>query len=99
MYLLRAGLGNLINVAGRMNCALSLADRRISWVYPKILPLCKYEEEWLLLNYYLSTCFSCSFVLTRCCTLTWITKILVRVISNIHAGRIYPEAAGSQFLT
>jgi len=30
MHLLRAGVGNLINTAGRMNCALSLADRKTS---------------------------------------------------------------------
>jgi len=49
-----------------------------------------YEEEWLLLNYYLSTCLSCGFVLTWCCTLTSVTKILVRAISNVHAGRRFP---------
>ena len=48
------------------------------------------EEEWLLLTYYLSTCSSWSFVLTRGCTLTWRSKILMRSISNVHAGRIWP---------
>jgi len=34
-----------------------------------------------------------SFVVARCCALTWAEKILMRVISNVHAGRIWP--AGS----
>jgi len=56
-----------------------------------------YEKEWLLLNYYLSTCLSCCFVLTWCCTLAWVTNILVRALSNVRAGRIRP--AGRRFLT
>ena len=72
-----SGLGNLTTIAGRMNCALSLADCKINRFYPKIPPLSNYEEEWLLLNYYLGTCLSCSFVLTRCCTLTWVTKFWI----------------------
>jgi len=56
-----------------------------------------YEEEWLLLNYYLSTCLSCCFVLTWCCTLAWVTNILVRALSNVRASRIWP--AGRRFPT
>jgi len=33
-----------------------------------------------------------SFVLTLC-TLTWITEILVRAMSNVHAGRMFPAPA------
>ena len=33
---------------------------------------------------------SWSFVLTRCCTLTWVTKSLMRTISNVYAGRRFP---------
>jgi len=44
-----------------------------------------------LFTYYLRTCLSWSFVLTRCCTLTWVTKILMRAISNVHAGRRFPS--------
>jgi len=51
-----------------------------------MLPLSNYDEEWLLLNYYLSTCLSCCFVLTRCGTLTWATTILVQAVPNVNAG-------------
>ena len=44
----------------------------------------------VLLTYYLRICLSCSFVLTRFCTLNWVTKILMRAISNVHAGRRFP---------
>jgi len=37
-----------------------------------------------------NTCLSWSFVLTRCCTLTWVTKILIRAISNVYAGCRFP---------
>ena len=80
--------GNLITTPGRMNCALSLAGRKINRFYPKIPPLSNYEEEWLLLNYYLSTCLSCS-VLTRCCTMTWVTKVW------IGPYQMFTRAAGS----
>jgi len=36
------------------------------------------------------TRLSWSFVLTRCYTLTWVTKILMRAKSNVHAGRRFP---------
>ena len=84
-----SGVGNLITIAGRMKCALSLAGRKIIRFYPKIPPLFKYEEEWLLLNYYLSTCLSCSFVLTRFCTMTWVTKVW------IGPYQMFTRAAGS----
>ena len=71
-----------------MNCALSLAGRKIIRFYPKIPPLSNYEEEWLLLNNYLSTCLSCSFVLTRC-TMTWETKVW------IGPYQMFTRAAGS----
>jgi len=45
-----------------MNCALSLAGRKIYWFYPKVLPLSNYEEEWLLLTYYVPA-YHWSFVL------------------------------------
>ena len=57
-----------------------------------ILKFYLYQKEWLLMTYYLSTCLSRSFVLTRWCTLTWVTKIMLRAISNVHAGRIGPAA-------
>ena len=85
-----SGVGNLITIAGRMNCALSLAGRKIlNRFYPKISPLSNYEEEWLLLNFYLSTCLSCSFVLIRYCTLTWVTKFW------IGPYQMFTRAAGS----
>ena len=74
-----------------MKRAILLVSRKIDWFYPEILPLSNHEEEWLLLTYYLCTCLSWIFVSTRC-ALTWVTNILVRPISNVHAGRIWPTA-------
>ena len=65
-------------------------------IFVKIQPLSNYEEEWLLMTYYLSTCLSWIIVSTRR-TLTWVTKILLRAISNVHPGRIWP--AGRRFPT
>jgi len=86
----RAGVGNLFTIMSCMNCALSLMDCKIKWFYPKIIPLFNYEEEWRLLTYYLSTCLSWSFVLTRCCTLNWVTKILMWAMLNVHTGCRFP---------
>jgi len=33
-----AEVGNLTIITGHMNCALSLAGRKIDWIYLKILP-------------------------------------------------------------
>ena len=93
----KAGVGNIFTITGLMSCALSLADRKIYGLFPKVLPLSDYEEEWLLLMYYLSACLLCSFVLTWSCTLTLVTKILMRAISNVHVDRIW--LAGRRFLT
>ena len=70
----------------------------INWFDAKILPFFNYEEEWLLLTNHRSTCSSWSFVLMRCCALTWVTKNLMRAISNVHAGRIWPMGTGSPSL-
>jgi len=75
----RAGTGNLVTITGRMNCALSLADRKINCFYPKILPL------------------GLSQILASFSTLNWVTKILLRALSNVHAGHIWP--AGRRFPT
>ena len=72
----RPGVGNLFTITGRIYCASSLAGRKIiksikiNSFYPKIRPFSNYEEEWLLLTYYPSTCLSWSFVLT----LIWLKK-------------------------
>jgi len=60
--MLNASVGNLFIITGRMNCALTLAGRKINEFYPKILPLSNNEEECLLLTQCLSTCLSWSFV-------------------------------------
>jgi len=83
--------GNLFTITGGMNCTLSLEGRKIIWFYPKMLSLSNYEEDWLLLTYYPSTCSTWIFALTHCCTLTWVTTILLRTISNVHAGRGFPS--------
>jgi len=82
--------GNLFTITGRMNYALSLAGRKIILFYLKFLPLLNYEEEWLILTYYVSTCLSWSFVLTRCCALTWVTKILMRATFGSRAATSPP---------
>ena len=81
-----AGVGNLFTIKGRINRGWSLASRKINWFDAKILPFSNYEEEWLLLTNHRSTCSSWSFVLTRCCALTGVTKIVMRAISNVHAA-------------
>ena len=40
-----------------------------------------------LLHPTLSTCLSWSFVSTWFCTLNWVTEMLMRAVSNVHAGR------------
>jgi len=62
-----------------------------------MLPSSYYEEKCFFLTYYLSTCLSWSFLLRRCCALVWVTKILMRTISNIHVDCIWP--AGRRFTT
>ena len=44
-----------------------------------------------------STCLTWFFALTQCCALTWVTKILLRAISNVHESHIWP--AGRRFPT
>jgi len=61
------------------------------------LSLSNYEERQFLLTYCLSIHLSWSLVLTWCCTLSWVTKILMQAICNVHAGRFWP--AGHRFLT
>jgi len=46
------------------------------------------EREILLLTYCLRVCLSWNFALTRWCVLTWVTKILMRAMSNVHVGRV-----------
>jgi len=56
--------------------------------YPKILPLFNYEEEWFwfwLVPAYHGASFWRDIVL-----LTWVAKILMWNISNVHVGRIWP---------
>jgi len=48
-------MGSLFIITGRMICALPLAGRKMNKLYSKIKSLSNYEEEWLLLTYYLST--------------------------------------------
>ena len=76
----RTGVGNLFTITGHINYILPLASRNIN-SYPKILPLSNYKEE-LEAPAYHGTSFC---VLTRCCILTRVTKILMRAKSNVHA--------------
>jgi len=44
----------------------------------------------------LSTCLPVkSFVLTQCCVVTSVMKILIRTMSNVQLGQIFPRAACS----
>jgi len=52
-----------------------------------------YEEERLLLSYYLNTYLSYCFVLTWWYRLTWVTNILERALSNVRADRRFPASA------
>ena len=51
--------------------------------------LCQ-ERERRLLTYCLPVCLSCDFVWMWYCILTWVMKILVRAILNVHTGRRFP---------
>ena len=51
------------------------------------------QRERLLLAYCICVCLSRSFVLTLCCVLIWVTKILMRAMLNVHAGRKFPTTA------
>jgi len=96
----RGGEPTYYCTTGRMKCALPLTGRKINWIYPKIISLSNYDEEPLLLTSCLSTgtCLSWNFFLTRCC------NILMRAISNIHAGRrsstpaVYNPGLGHKWL-
>jgi len=92
-------MGNLFTTTGRVNCVVSLEGPKINKCDPKIIPLSNYEEEWLLLAYYLSTCLSWSFVLTRCYTLTWVTNIMMRAISKVHAGHRFSTPGINSMMT
>ena len=53
----------------------------LSYKFYLYLTMKKSDFSWHTI---LSTCLSSSFVLTRCCTITWVTKILMQTISNVH---------------
>ena len=73
---------NLFAITGRMNCALSLVGPKHQF-YPKILSICKYEED--LLSMYL---FIMELRLDAMLySITRVTKILMRAIPNVRAGR------------
>jgi len=87
----RSGMRNLYAITGRINCGYRWRVANNIWFYPEIIPLSNYKGMGLLMTYYLSTCSSCRFVLTHFCILNWVTKILMRAISNAHASCIRPE--------
>ena len=59
----------------------------------KQIKLCQIAiDTVLLLIYCLCVCLSWSFVLTRCCVLTWVTNILMWAILNVHVGLRLPTA-------
>ena len=80
----------LSRAASIVDCCWWAANN--NWFDPKIL---LWGMRLLLWHPALSkpTRVSWSFVLTRCCVLTWETKILMRAISNVHAGCRFPNPA------
>jgi len=86
--ILKTRVGNQITIKGRMNCALSLACRKVNYFILKLYLYLTMKKSGF--SYYLSTCLSWSFVLKRCCAPTWLTKILMRTTSNVHAGHRFP---------
>ena len=66
----------------RRRAAKSINFVLIFYRYPTMR---KSGFSWL----YLATCVSWSFVLTWCCSLTWVMKILMRTISNVHRDCIW----------
>jgi len=93
----RLGTGNLFIITCRIKCRKSLARRKYCLILPStstfIFPRNKERENYVkeremrLLTHCLHYCLSWSFVLTRCCVLTWVMKILMRVTLNVHADR------------
>ena len=67
------------------------AQKLINLILKFYLYLSKENKERKLcqtsLDYCLRVCLSWGFVLTRSCVLTWVTKILMRNILGVHAGR------------
>jgi len=81
-----------ILLVGRMNSLMSsynstfIFQRRTKWEnYVN-------EWEWLLLNCCLRACLSWNVILTQCCVLNWVTKILRWAILNVHGGRRFPTS-------
>ena len=73
-------MGNLFAITGRI-----IVDYR--WRAAEIPPLTVKDRSY---NILWSTCLSWRFVLKRFCILNWVTKILMRAISNVHADRTFP---------
>ena len=83
-----------------MNCAKSwLAAKSNNFILKFDLYLERGRVTSLELGYYLGTCLLWSFVLTRCCALTWVTQILMRAISNVHTGRRLPSSDVNSVVT
>jgi len=94
IQLFKAGVGKLFTIMGRINCGLLLAGRKkciLRFYFYLIM-----RDGGFLLHPNLSTCLSWSFVLTWFCTINWLTKILMRAISNVHAGRRFPTPGWKQ---
>jgi len=84
---------NCLNFESGVGSLFTITGPKINWFYPKISPLFNCDEKWLFLTYYPIICILWSFVLTRCCTPTWVKKILMRAISDVHAGCKFPIPA------
>jgi len=89
----------LLSMAGQKNWLI--LSSHLNFIFSMKISRENYAKgpEILLLTCCLhAVCLSWSFVLTRCCILTWVTKTLMRAILNVHAGHFGPWAAGFPLL-
>ena len=76
---------------------------KITQFYLKIVPLSSKAKNMSRSERdfsWLTVCLSWSFVITRCCVSTWVTKILMHTILNVDAGRksLTPVVIGFTFV-
>jgi len=77
----------LWNIAGEPQVILL---KNLTLVFLRKTTRENFKDQEMLLTYGLRVCWSWSFILTRCCVLTWVTKLLMRDLLNVHGGCIWP---------
>jgi len=61
-----------------------------NWFYPKILPLSYYEGYNFYMTYYLKYLLIVELRFDTILYSKWVTKIVMRPVSNVQAGRKFP---------